>query len=143
VLNQESTLARDRLDGSGSSAASRHAIFSTCQGGGTHMNDSNSTAARLLGGGDAAIDLASGLLKAMANDNRLRILCLLDGQELSVTELNRQLALSQSALSQHLAILRRENLVTTRRASQTIYYSLHGDGARTIIEALGRLGLAD
>ena len=107
------------------------------------MNDSNSTAARLLGGGDAAIDLASGLLKAMANDNRLRILCLLDGQELSVTELNRQLALSQSALSQHLAILRRENLVTTRRASQTIYYSLHGDGARTIIEALGRLGLAD
>ena len=107
------------------------------------MGNSNSTSARLLAGGDAAIDRASALLKAMANDNRLRILCLLDGQELSVTELNSRLTLSQSALSQHLAILRRENLVTTRRASQTIYYSWQGDSARTIIEALGQLGMAD
>ncbi|MBE0487772.1 MAG: winged helix-turn-helix transcriptional regulator [Halomonas sp.] len=107
------------------------------------MGNSNSTSARLIAGGDAAIDRATALLKAMANDNRLRILCLLDGQELSVTELNSQLTLSQSALSQHLAILRRENLVSTRRASQTIYYSWQGDSARTIIDALGRLGLAD
>ncbi|MDN3520813.1 ArsR/SmtB family transcription factor [Halomonas ramblicola] len=106
------------------------------------MGSSSSVASRLIGGGDAAIDQATALLKAMANDNRLRILCLLDGQELSVTELNRQLALSQSALSQHLAILRRENLVTTRRSSQTIYYSLHGDSARAIIETLVGLGLA-
>ncbi len=107
------------------------------------MGNSNSTSARLLAGGDEAIDRATALLKAMANDNRLRILCLLDEQELSVTELNSRLTLSQSALSQHLAILRRENLVSTRRASQTIYYSCQGNSARTIIEALGELGLAD
>ncbi|SEK21539.1 ArsR/SmtB family transcription factor [Halomonas daqiaonensis] len=105
------------------------------------MGDTSGAAARLLEGGTAVIDEASALLKAMANDNRLRILCLLDGSELSVTELNQRLSLSQSALSQHLAILRRENLVSTRRESQTIYYSLHGKRARTLIEALGSLGL--
>ncbi|MFO7647826.1 MULTISPECIES: ArsR/SmtB family transcription factor [Halomonas] len=105
------------------------------------MGSSSSVASRLLEGGDPVIDQATALLKALANDNRLRILCLLEGQELSVTELNQRLALSQSALSQHLAILRRENLVSTRRASQTIYYSLQGESARTIIDALGRLGL--
>ena len=96
---------------------------------------------RLLEGGEPVINEASSLLKAMANDNRLRILCLLDGTELSVTELNQRLVLSQSALSQHLAILRRENLVATRRESQTIYYSLQGERARTLIEALGSLSL--
>lgn len=100
------------------------------------MSTSQSTSQRLLEGGDPIIDDATALLKAMANDNRLRVLCLLDGCELSVTELNQRLALSQSALSQHLAILRRENLVTTRRASQTIYYSLQGERARLIIAAL-------
>ncbi|RTR04986.1 ArsR/SmtB family transcription factor [Halomonas nitroreducens] len=107
------------------------------------MSDSQRRVSHLLEGGDVVIDQASALLKAMANDNRLRILCLLDGTELSVTELNRRLALSQSALSQHLAILRREDLVTTRRASQTIYYSLNGERARIILDALGRLGLPD
>ncbi len=105
------------------------------------MSNSQGQAARLLQGGDVVIDRASALLKAMANDNRLRILCLLDGQELSVTELNQQLALSQSALSQHLAILRHENLVSTRRSSQTIYYSLNGDRARTLLSALARMNL--
>ncbi|WP_275287690.1 ArsR/SmtB family transcription factor [Halomonas elongata] len=104
------------------------------------MTNAQRQARRLLDGGDAAVDQASALLKAMANDNRLRILCLLAGAELSVTELNQRLALSQSALSQHLAILRREELVATRRASQTIYYSLHGDRASSLIEALGKLG---
>lgn len=105
------------------------------------MSSSSSVATRLLDGGIPVIDQATSLLKAMANDNRLRILCLLDGNELSVTELNQRLELSQSALSQHLAILRREDLVTTRRASQTIYYSLQGESARTVIEALGKVGL--
>jgi len=103
------------------------------------MSTSHSAASRLLDAGDEAIDQATALLKALANDNRLRILCLLDGAELSVTELNRRLALSQSALSQHLAILRREGLVSTRRASQTIYYSLQGEQARAMVEALARL----
>ncbi|MGM0782977.1 MAG: ArsR/SmtB family transcription factor [Pseudomonadota bacterium] len=103
------------------------------------MSTLQSAAARLLSAGDEAIDEATALLKAVANDNRLRILCLLDDAELSVTELNRRLALSQSALSQHLAILRREELVTTRRASQTIFYSLHGEEARALVETLARL----
>ena len=67
---------------------------------------------------------AARLLKALANEQRLHILChLLDGP-LSVGELNQRLALSQSALSQHLALLREMELVDTRREAQTIYYSL-------------------
>ncbi|SDK86631.1 transcriptional regulator, ArsR family [Franzmannia pantelleriensis] len=98
-------------------------------------------AAQLLDAGDSTLADATGLLKAMANENRLRILCLLDESELSVSELNSKLSLSQSALSQHLAILRRENMVSTRRASQTIYYSLQGEHARRVIDTLAALYL--
>jgi DNA-binding transcriptional ArsR family regulator len=67
---------------------------------------------------------AAQLLKALGNEQRLLILChLLDG-ELSVSELNLRVALSQSALSQHLALLRELDLVATRREAQNIYYSL-------------------
>lgn len=67
---------------------------------------------------------AARLLKALGNEQRLHILCnLLDGP-LSVGELNRRLDLSQSALSQHLALLRELGLVDTRREAQTIFYSL-------------------
>jgi DNA-binding transcriptional ArsR family regulator len=67
---------------------------------------------------------AAQLLKALGNEQRLHILCnLLDGP-LSVGELNQRLDLSQSALSQHLALLREMELVDTRREAQTIYYSL-------------------
>ncbi|SFH71725.1 ArsR/SmtB family transcription factor [Modicisalibacter xianhensis] len=97
------------------------------------------SATQLLDKGDGAIMEATNLLKAMANENRLRILCLLDNSELSVSELNARLALSQSALSQHLAILRREGLVATRRSSQTIYYSLQGKEARAVVETLASL----
>lgn len=79
---------------------------------------------------------AARLMKALANDSRLMILCYLDSKELSVGELNESLDLSQSALSQHLAVLRRDGLVKTRRDSQTIYYSLNGDHARRIIATL-------
>src|SRR6056300_1899084 len=79
---------------------------------------------------------AARLMKALANDSRLLILCYLDGKDLSVSELNENLDLSQSALSQHLAVLRRDGLVKTRRDSQTIYYSLEGDQARRIISTL-------
>ena len=79
---------------------------------------------------------AARLMKALANDSRLLILCYLDGKELSVSELNENLDLSQSALSQHLAVLRRDGLVKTRRDSQTIYYSLEGDQASRIISTL-------
>jgi DNA-binding transcriptional ArsR family regulator len=67
---------------------------------------------------------AAQLLKALGNEQRLLILChLLDG-ELSVGELNQRVDLSQSALSQHLALLRELGLVATRREAQNIYYSL-------------------
>jgi len=67
---------------------------------------------------------AAQLLKALGNEQRLMILChLLDGP-LSVGELNQRVPLSQSALSQHLALLRELGLVSTRREAQTIYYSL-------------------
>lgn len=67
---------------------------------------------------------ASILLKAMSNEHRLLILCQLVPGEKSVGELVRLVGLSQSALSQHLARLRRDNLVRTRRDAQTIYYSI-------------------
>jgi len=79
---------------------------------------------------------ATTLLKALANESRLLILCYLDDRELSVSELNACLDLSQSALSQHLAVLRRDQLVKTRRESQTIYYSLNGEEAKHIIRTL-------
>jgi len=64
------------------------------------------------------------------------ILCSLAEGEQSVSKLNQRLALSQSALSQHLAVLRREKLVETRRESQTIYYSLSSDEASALIQLL-------
>jgi DNA-binding transcriptional ArsR family regulator len=67
---------------------------------------------------------AETLLKAVANRNRLMILCELLGGERSVTALQRGIGLSQSALSQHLARLREDELVATRREAQTIYYSI-------------------
>ncbi|MEQ5774766.1 MULTISPECIES: helix-turn-helix transcriptional regulator [unclassified Thalassospira] len=79
---------------------------------------------------------ASGLLKAMSNQSRLMILCQLHTGERSVGELERIIGLSQSALSQHLARLRRDHLVKTRREAQTIFYSLHGDEAIRVITTL-------
>jgi DNA-binding transcriptional ArsR family regulator len=79
---------------------------------------------------------AARLLKALANDSRLMILCLLVAGELSVGEINARVALSQSALSQHLAILRADGLVTTRREAQSIHYALAPGPAERIIEAL-------
>ena len=67
---------------------------------------------------------AAGLLKQLGNQNRLMILCSLINGELSVTELNQITSLSQSALSQHLASLRKAELVQTRREAQTIFYPL-------------------
>lgn len=79
---------------------------------------------------------ASSVLKAMSNQHRLKVLCQLVSGEKSVGELETIVGLSQSALSQHLARLRRENLVKTRRQAQTIFYSLDGDEAPRLIEAL-------
>ena len=82
---------------------------------------------------------ASTLLKTMANEWRLLILCHLAEKERSVSELERLIGLNQSALSQHLAILRRENLVKTRREAQSIFYSLASDEAAQIMGTLYNL----
>lgn len=79
---------------------------------------------------------ASTLLKAMSNQHRLMILCQLVPGEKCVSDLEDIIGLSQSALSQHLARLRRDALVKTRREAQTIYYSLNGDEASAVIETL-------
>jgi DNA-binding transcriptional ArsR family regulator len=79
---------------------------------------------------------ASLLLKAMGNERRLMVLCHLASGEKSVGELEELIVLSQSALSQHLARLRKDNLVQTRRSAQTIYYSLAGGEAEAVMKTL-------
>lgn len=82
---------------------------------------------------------AARLLKALANERRLMILCMLVEGERSVGDLNAHLELSQSALSQHLAVLREDGLVSTRREAQTIYYALAEGPAQHIIDTLHRI----
>ena len=79
---------------------------------------------------------ASTLLKAMSNPHRLLILSQLTHGERCVSELESIVGLSQSALSQHLARLRRDKVVKTRRAAQTIYYSLAGGDVEAVIDTL-------
>jgi DNA-binding transcriptional ArsR family regulator len=79
---------------------------------------------------------AAGLLKAMSNPVRLMVLCQLAEGEKSVGELERGVDISQSALSQHLAVLRGRGLVASRRAGQQIYYTLDGAEAPALLAAL-------
>ncbi|MBC8445378.1 MAG: winged helix-turn-helix transcriptional regulator [Rhodospirillaceae bacterium] len=76
---------------------------------------------------------ASSFLKALANENRLMILCSLAQGELNVSELEEMLNVRQPTLSQQLARLRADNLVATRRDAKAIYYSLASDEARQVI----------
>ena len=82
---------------------------------------------------------ATALLKSMANESRLLILCQLSQKEMSVGEMAEYIPLSQSALSQHLSILRREGLVKTRRSSQYVHYSLDSDEVKAVIGVLYEL----
>ena len=79
---------------------------------------------------------AASLMRAFGNESRLMILCALAAGEHSVSELNEIIPLSQSALSQQLARLRREGLVSTRRESQVIHYSLCDGPADRVINVL-------
>lgn len=79
---------------------------------------------------------AARLLKLLSNEQRLTVLCRLSGGELSVTQLGAYVDLSQSALSQHLAKLRADGLVATRRDAQTIYYRLADPIAERLIGVL-------
>jgi len=79
---------------------------------------------------------AEELLKAMANRHRLMILCQLIEGERSVGELAELLSLRDSTVSQHLALLRKDGLVATRREGQTIWYSIASEPARLLVETL-------
>lgn len=82
------------------------------------------------------VEVAVNLLKALSNENRLMIICALYQGEKCVSEMEKLLNLSQSALSQHLARLRRDRLVHTRREAQTIYYSLNHQATNEILRSL-------
>lgn len=79
---------------------------------------------------------ASALLKSLANPSRLMVLCALVSREHTVTELETLTGLSQSALSQHLARLRDEKIVTTRRDAQRVFYRLSNANVTAILETM-------
>jgi DNA-binding transcriptional ArsR family regulator len=84
----------------------------------------------------AAVDRASLFLKALSGRSRLLLLChLLDGEQ-SVGELARLTDARDTAVSQQLALLRRQGMVTARRSGQTIYYSLSSPEAKQMLETL-------
>ena len=88
---------------------------------------------------DDSLEPATSLLKAMANKHRLLILTKLADREYSVKELEQVTGLAQSALSQHLARLRKDQLVATRKSSQTVFYRLADHKTRKVPETLDHL----
>lgn len=82
---------------------------------------------------------AAALLRALAHVARLMVLCQLTSGETSAGALQEGSGLSQSAMSQHLARLREEGLVATRREGQTIYYRVADENAEQLLEALARI----
>lgn len=89
------------------------------------------------------VEEASSPLKSLANPNRLLVLCALVAREHTAGELEQLTGLSQSAISQHLARLREEQIVTTRREAQRIYYSLYSPAAVAVIKTLHGIYCAD
>ncbi|MGI9200106.1 MAG: metalloregulator ArsR/SmtB family transcription factor [Woeseiaceae bacterium] len=88
---------------------------------------------------EAAAERVSALMKTLGHKDRLLVLCNLAEGERAVGELAAKLNLSQSSLSQHLARMRIQGLVETRRESQTIYYSLRDGDVRELIESLYKI----
>lgn len=82
------------------------------------------------------INNGAKLLKALANEKRLQIVSVLENKELKVGELEKKIGLSQSALSQHLAILRASDIVSTRRLAQNVFYAVKNKTALQIVELL-------
>lgn len=82
------------------------------------------------------VNAASNLLKAMASPHRLSLLCALQSGEQSVSELSANVPLRQPALSQHLAVLRHQGLVQSRRQGQSVYYRLSPGPAQNLIRDL-------
>ncbi len=86
---------------------------------------------------------AAQLLRALANERRLMILCQLTGGERSVGELLPCIGISQSALSQHLAVLRKDGLVTTRREGLSIRYRISNPAAAQVMTTLAAIFCPD
>lgn len=86
---------------------------------------------------------ASALLKLLGNEKRLMVLCQLSDGELSVGQLQGRVGLSQSALSQHLSLLREHGTVATRRDGQTIFYRISDPAALRVIATLAELFCPD
>ena len=84
----------------------------------------------------AQAEAAADLLKALSNPQRLRVMCLLIDGEKTVGEINHDIDLSQSALSQHLAVLRDGGLVSTRREAQCVYYAIADGPVRQLMRTL-------
>lgn len=82
---------------------------------------------------------AAELLRALANPDRLLLLCQLVSGEKTVTELGLLASIEQPSLSQQLAVLRGERLVATRREGKSIFYSIASPAALTVLETLYRL----
>jgi DNA-binding transcriptional ArsR family regulator len=82
---------------------------------------------------------AATLLRLLGNERRLMILCQLTDGELSVGQIQPRVGLSQSALSQHLALLRDEGTVATRREAQTVYYRIADPAALRVIATLAEM----
>lgn len=82
---------------------------------------------------------AAKLLRTMGNPHRLMILCRLGAEEMSVGLLSESFALSQSALSQHLAVLRSEGLVTSRKEGQAVFYRIADPAVVSIIGTLAAI----
>lgn len=100
------------------------------------MSDSNQIDARRMA---AAAQKASELMKTLGHKDRLMVLCHLSSGEKSVGELARLLEIPQSPLSQHLARMRKESLVSTRREAQTIYYSIASREAEAFVTTMHTL----
>ncbi|WP_309684177.1 metalloregulator ArsR/SmtB family transcription factor [Polaromonas sp.] len=90
----------------------------------------------LLRGGAAQ---AVGVLKLLANEDRLLLLCQLSQGERCVSELEEQLGIRQPTLSQQLAVLRNQGVVNTRRDGKNIYYSVASPATLEILALLYRL----
>lgn len=88
---------------------------------------------------EANAEAAAKLLRALANERRLMILCQLTEGERSVGQLLPLVGLSQSALSQHLAVLREEGVVATRREAQTVWYRIADPAALKVVATLAEI----
>jgi ArsR family transcriptional regulator len=92
---------------------------------------------------EANATAAARLLRALGNERRLMILCQLTGGERSVGQLLPLVGLSQSALSQHLAVLREDGIVATRREAQTVWYRIADPAAVKVVATLAEIFCAE